>query len=89
MAQRWVCPTMPSVEALVAEFAQRGIAARPAPSSPDDAARAAINNIEVDIHFDDSGVSWPGNDGRVHRRDVETAPGVLADAIIDSLLNPA
>jgi hypothetical protein len=80
---------MPPVAALVAEFARRGIAARPAPSSPDHAARAAINNVEVDIHFDGTGVTWPGNDGRVHRMGAVTAPAVLADAIIDSLLNPA
>lgn len=73
----------------MAEFAQRGIAARPGHGGVEHSVRATINNVEVDIRFHDGGVTWQGNDGRMHRRAGDSAPGTLADAVIDSLLNPA
>lgn len=84
-----MCPTMHPVEALVAEFAQRGIAARSGGGGTEPLGHARINNVDVEIHFGDGGVTWQGNDGRLHRRGPHTAAPALADAIIDSLLNPA
>jgi hypothetical protein len=76
---------MPPAEALQAEFGRRGIDAR---CGHEHLCSVTINNIDVEIWFG-ADISWQGNDGRTHCRNRDTAPTALADAIVDSLCNPA